>query len=102
MFDTRRRSDLHQALRVEPPPFLRLWSRSPIATLGRQAARDIHPASGNSESAGGLAFHRHERNWLLLLSGRKRWFFRTGDAEPATALERVSEEHLASREATSD
>ncbi|OLP93292.1 hypothetical protein AK812_SmicGene24838 [Symbiodinium microadriaticum] len=48
-------------------------------------------------AAGGLSFHRHERNWLLLLSGRKRWYFHAG--EPATALARVSEEELQQREA---
>eukprot|EP00439_Symbiodinium_sp_Y106_P051437 s1389_g6.t2 len=48
-------------------------------------------------AAGGLSFHRHERNWLLLLSGRKRWYFHAG--EPATALARIPEEELQQREA---
>ncbi|CAE7903692.1 unnamed protein product, partial [Symbiodinium microadriaticum] len=91
VFDTRRQSPLNQALRVwefEEVAPLRYWSRSPIASLGRP---------GKDIAAGGLSFHRHERNWLLLLSGRKRWYFHAG--EPATALARVSEEELQQREA---
>ncbi|CAL1151392.1 unnamed protein product, partial [Cladocopium goreaui] len=45
-----------------------------------------------NEDGNGLAFHRHERNWLLLLTGTKRWYFHGGT--PVTALQRVSEESL--------
>lgn len=96
VFDTRRGSELQRALRAElgagPPAELREWSRSPIATLGRPQEEG---------QAAGLAFHRHERNWLLLVTGRKRWYFRASAdmaASPATALTRVSEEQLRTRE----
>eukprot|EP00931_Biecheleriopsis_adriatica_P115338 TRINITY_DN91144_c0_g1_i1.p1 TRINITY_DN91144_c0_g1~~TRINITY_DN91144_c0_g1_i1.p1 ORF type:complete len:431 (+),score=82.36 TRINITY_DN91144_c0_g1_i1:59-1351(+) len=90
-----RSSDLHQALRawslgeeVAPSHLRQRWSRSPIATLGRPQASD----------AAGLSFHRHERSWLLLASGRKRWYFYTGPEMPATSLDRVSEDELLLRE----
>ncbi|CAJ1354347.1 unnamed protein product [Effrenium voratum] len=82
VFDTRRGSDLHRALKIWTLPEAKAlwsWSRSPVATLGKPDKRE------------GLAFHRHERNWLLLLTGAKRWYFHEA---PSTALERVSEETL--------
>lgn len=105
-FDTRRGSELNVGLRAAlpsggSPPALRLWSRSPVASLGRAAsppesAEELGGA-GDKESSG-LSFHRHERNWLFLLSGRKRWYFHIGAAPPVTALERVDEEDLLRRE----
>lgn len=90
VFDTRRRSEVHQLLSLSTLPEaqpLRFWSRSPVATLGRPRGVGQENEDGN-----GLAFHRHERNWLLLLTGTKRWYFHGGT--PVTALQRVSEESL--------
>eukprot|EP00933_Yihiella_yeosuensis_P053728 TRINITY_DN52021_c0_g1_i1.p1 TRINITY_DN52021_c0_g1~~TRINITY_DN52021_c0_g1_i1.p1 ORF type:complete len:450 (+),score=93.55 TRINITY_DN52021_c0_g1_i1:46-1395(+) len=96
IFDTRRSSLLHQSLRgwtlgdEAAPQVLRYrWSRSPIVTLGR-------PQEGKSSA--GLAFHQHERSWLLLASGCKRWYFYAGSNPPNTALQRFEEEEFRLRE----
>mmetsp|Transcript_94965 Transcript_94965/g.292772 ORF Transcript_94965/g.292772 Transcript_94965/m.292772 type:complete len:438 (-) Transcript_94965:34-1347(-) len=102
VFDTRRGSEFHRALsherRAASPPALRSWSRSPVATLGR-VREEPHDRGPAALGTGGLAFHQHERSWLLLASGRKRWYFHVGQGPPATALARVSETELLEHEA---
>eukprot|EP00927_Polykrikos_kofoidii_P044478 TRINITY_DN38432_c0_g2_i1.p1 TRINITY_DN38432_c0_g2~~TRINITY_DN38432_c0_g2_i1.p1 ORF type:complete len:244 (-),score=37.16 TRINITY_DN38432_c0_g2_i1:29-694(-) len=103
IFDTLRGSELHtavqQRLGMRVPTPLRSWSRSPIATIGRTS--DCNAVESAEGPHGGLAFHRHERNWLYLACGIKRWFFHVGgrNGTPVTAYERVREEELRQREA---
>jgi len=95
VFDTRRSSALHQALSTVcgpargPPAALQTWTRSRVASLGRT----------EDKTAPGLAFHRHERSWLLLASGRKRWYFHAhSGAAPATAFAEEREDEFRLKE----
>lgn len=104
VFDTRRGSALHAALRqhlaAAPPAALRRWARTPIASLGRAPVGWRRGEAAETQEAGGLAFHRHERSWLYLAAGRKRWYFHIGglSGAPATALARVTETELREQE----
>eukprot|EP00928_Gymnodinium_smaydae_P067143 TRINITY_DN50088_c0_g1_i1.p1 TRINITY_DN50088_c0_g1~~TRINITY_DN50088_c0_g1_i1.p1 ORF type:complete len:479 (-),score=28.53 TRINITY_DN50088_c0_g1_i1:345-1781(-) len=103
VFDTRRNSEVNKVVwnnaGVAVPLPLRTWSRSPIVTLGCTVQACDSKSSQQSVPSGGLPFHQHERSWLLLLSGMKRWYFLVGEV-PSTALKRVSEEKLLMTEDT--
>ena len=84
---------------------LRALSLHPVVSVGgryqSQSEREQQPESeqlayddGYGGHGGGLAFHRHDANWLTLLSGRKLWCFaapvavpHVGRVEPEALLE---------------